>query len=154
MATEGVDSLGGAYLYTFPNMRSYPGFLRQGWEVKRKVPITVHTVSGALKNYRNVDVIPEEFAEWRFTMRPAKEYYICRSDGQIFLLTMRRENCYAVGGRLSGDLGLKEVKPRFLLSYDFPNKMLTVPRHQAWQLENTSSQSHTEFIFGYRSDGW
>jgi len=153
-ATYGVELLDGAYLYTFPNWQSRPGFLRQGWTIKRKVPITVHTISGAIKNYRDASEIPQDFAGWRFGHHPTKKYYVCRLDGQFFLLTKRRENCYAIGGVLAGNPGLEEVKPRFLLSYDFPNRLLTVPRRTGWMLENTAYRSHAEFIDGYRSDGW
>jgi hypothetical protein len=154
MIAEGVDFLSGAYLYTFPNGLSRPGFLRQGWVVKRKVPITVHSVSQGLKTYRNHPYIAEKFAEWRFARHPTKQYHVCYSGGQIFLLTKRREHCYAVGGPLEADLGLPEAAPRFLLSYDFPDRVLKVPRHLGWLLENTSYRDHSDFILGYRSDGW
>ena len=156
MAIEGVNRLGGAYLYTFIGNvgGSLPGFLRQGWVIRRKVPITVHSVSGALKHHRNQGVIPEKFANWRFAQHPTRTYFVHRSHGQIFLLNKRRENCFAVGGRLASDLGLEEVKPRFLLSYDFPERLLSVPRHLGWLLERNSYKGHSEFILGYRSDGW
>lgn len=154
MATNGVNHLDGAYLYTFPNWQSRPGFLSQGWVIKRKVPVTIHSVSGAIKNYQDAGEIPQEFANWRFAQNPTKKYYVCRSNGQGILLTKRRENCYAAGGVLTGDLGLEEVKPLFLLSYDFPNRIITVPRHTGWMLENTVYDKHYEFIGGYLSDGW
>jgi hypothetical protein len=154
MVAEGVDWLSGAYFYTFPNGQSRPGFLRQGWIPKRKVPITVHTVSEGLKTYRDQDCIPQNFAEWRFAQHPTRQHYWRHSKGQIFLLNKRREHFYAVGGPLASDLGLSEARPRFLLSYDFPSRRLKVPRHLGWLLENTSYRDHSEFILGYRSDGW
>ena len=153
-AAHGAELLDGAYLYTFPNWQSRSGFLRQGWTIKRKVPITVHTTPGAIKNYQDTSEIPQDFAGWRFGHHPQKKYYVCRLDGRFFLLTKRRENCYAVGGVLAGNLGLEEVKPRFLLSYDFPNRLLTVPRHTGCMLENIAHRNHPEFIGGYRPDGW
>ena len=154
MVASGVDRLSGAYLYTFPNGQSRPGFLRQGWVDKRKVPITVHTVSEGLKTYRNQACIPGKFAKWRFAEHPTKQYYKYHSNGQIFLLNKRRDRFYAVGGRLESDLGLPEARPRFLLSYDFPRRRLKVPRHLGWLLENTHYRGHSDFILGCRSDGW
>lgn len=156
MIDSGVDQLSGAYLYTFPNdiSRSRPGFLKQGWVAKRKVPITVHTVSGGLKSYRNQACIPDKFAKWRFAQHPTRQYYRCNSNGQIFLLNKRREHFYAVGGRLETDLGLPEARPLFLLSHDFPRRRLKVPRHLGWLLENTCYRDNSDFIRGYRSDEW
>lgn len=154
MIAAGVERLSGGFLYTFPNGQSRPGFLNHGWAAKRKVPITVHTVSEGLKFYRDLACIPEKFAQWRFVQHPTKQYYRYHSKGQIFLLNKRREHCYAVGGRLESDLGLSEARPRFLLSYDFPNRRLKVPRHLGWLLENTCYREHSDFIPGYRSDGW
>ena len=143
---SGVDQLSGAYLYTFPNAksRSRPGFLKYGWVAKRKVPITVHTVSDGLKTYRDQACIPEIFAKWRFAQHPTKQYYKCNSTGQIFLLNKRREHFYAVGGRLETDLGLPEARPRLLLSYDFPHRRLKVPRQLGWLLAEHGTDSCKE----------
>lgn len=154
MVPDCVERLQGAYLYTFPNVDSRPGFLKQGWLIKRKVPITVHRPSRAFRHYSQQGNIPDTFAEWRFAQHPRKNYYIFRSEDRTFLLTKRRKDCYAIGGVLSGDFGLQEVRPRFLLSYDFPENFLHVPRRIGWLLQNPRYAGYDEFIPSYRSDGW
>ena len=69
-----VECLSGAYLYTFPNFASQPGFQRGGWSVNRKIPISVHQPAGVLKKYAERGSIPDIYAEWRFAKNPQQQY--------------------------------------------------------------------------------
>lgn len=151
-ASECVTRLKGAYLYTFPNVDSRPGFLKMGWSLKRRMPISIHLPGGVLRRYEKRDPLPDNYAEWRFARHPSKRYYVCRLGGQSFLLSRRRSNCYAAGGMLSCDFGLQSVQPRFLVSYDFPDHPLWVPRRVGYQLENPCYLAYEGFIPSYRSD--
>ena len=151
-ASECVTRLKGAYLYTFPNVNSRPGFYNLGWSLKRAVPISFHLTGGVLKHYERQDPVPDQYAEWRFSHHPNKQYYVCRRAGRFYLLSKRRNHCYAIGGMLSQDFGLPAVNPRFLLSYDFPNHLLRLPGRVGYILENTCYTAHGGFIPSYRSD--
>ncbi|NQW23058.1 MAG: hypothetical protein HQ475_06400 [SAR202 cluster bacterium] len=149
---ECVERLGGAYLYTFPNSDSQPGFQRRGWCMQRKMPISLHLPTGVLREYAKREPIPDDYAKWRFVKNPEKQYYIYHSDGQSFLLSKRDRGLFIVGGMLSGDFGLPEVRPRILLSSDFPGRIIRLPRKPAVILENHCYVANPGFISRYRSD--
>ena len=147
-----VANLQGAYLYTYPNPNSRPGFLNSGWSVKRKVPISLHLPHSVLKQYQDSEPIPDNYVEWRFSQHPKKQYFVYRQGNRPFLLAKRRKNCYAVGGILSKDFGFSEARPLFLLSYDFPNHPIYVPKRVGFILENPCFVSYEGFIPSYRTD--
>jgi hypothetical protein len=147
-----VECLNGAYLYTFPNFNSQPGFQSRGWTLNRKMPISVHLPGGVLKEYAKLDPIPDDYARWRFTRNREQQYSVYRKGGQLFLLSRRKRGLFIVGGMLSEDLGLPEVRPNILLSCDFPGRILRLPGKAAAVLENSCNASNPELIMRYRSD--
>ena len=151
-ASQSVTQLEGAYLYTFPNINSRPGFFDLGWSLKRRLPISFHLPDGVLRHYEQREPVPDQYAEWRFVRHPSKQYYVCHHGGQSFLLSKRRNHCYAIGGMLSSDFGLQVVRPRFLISYDFPDHTLKLPRRVGYLLENPCYVAYDGFIPSYRSD--
>lgn len=46
-----VERLNDAFLYTFPNSSSQPGFERRGWITHRKMPISIHRPAEVLREY-------------------------------------------------------------------------------------------------------
>jgi len=149
---EGVSQLKGAYLYTYPNGNSRPGFIKSGWSITRRVPISLHWASRVIRHYDNQDAIPDEYAEWRFVQHPSRQYYVYRWKDKSFLLSLRRKHLYAVGGKIRSTFGLPEVHPKVLLSYDFPNHLLSMPRRLGYFLENPCYAGHRSFIPSNRSD--
>ena len=81
-----------------------------------------------------------------------KQYFVYRKDGQLFLLSRRKRGLFIVGGMLSEDLGLPEVRPKILLSCDFPGRILRLPRKAAAILEDSCNAANPELIMRYRSD--
>ena len=151
-AEECVQRLPGAYLYTFPNEDSQPGFYKLGWSLQRKIPVSVHLSPGMLKHYVKRGPIPDQYAEWRYVRNPEKQYFVYRRAGQCFLLAKRGKGVYIVGGMLSNAFGLPEAKPRLLLSCDFRESPLRLPRRVACILENPCYAANDGFIPRYRSD--
>lgn len=153
-ATECVARLEGAYLYTFPNVSSpsFPGFLKLGWLLKRKMPISVHLSPGVLRHYEKRECVPDRYAQWRFAQHPTKQYYVYRHHDKFFLLSRRRSYVYIIGGMLSQDFGLPEAHPRLLISYDFPNCILRVPGRDSYVMENPCYVAYEGLIPKYRSD--
>ena len=149
---ECVKRLPGAYLYTFPNRYSQPGFYKLGWTLQRKIPISVHLPGGVLRHYAKRGPIPDQYAVWRFVRNPETQYFVYPKDGQFFLLSKREKSSYIVGGMLSNDFGLPNASPRFLLSCDFPGYPLRLPRRAAGILENPCYVANDGFIPMYRSD--
>ena len=147
-----VDRLDGAYLYTFPNFNSQPGFRSRGWSLHRKIPVSVHLPAGLLKEYAKRAPIPDDYAEWRFARNPHDRYFIYRRDGKSFLLAKREKGLFIASGMLSQDFGLTEVRPKILLSCDFPGRLLRLPRKAAAILETPRYAATPGFIPRYRSD--
>lgn len=146
------ERLQGAYIYTFTGDLSRPAMMRCGWALKRKIPLKFHWAPMVLRKYREFDPIPESYAEWRFARNPKTRYYVCRRYGLTFVLTKRREHVYAVGGVLSNELGLEEVRPFFLFSYDFSNLPFQIPRPSYYFIENPCHLAYEQYIPSHYSD--
>ena len=147
-----VARLEGAYIYTYPNDKSRPGFLKFGWRVKRRAPASFHLTPILLRHYEKQDPIPDKYAEWRFVQHPRRQYYVCRLSGRPVLLSKRRKGCYAVAGGLSSDFGLQEVRPVILFSYDLPDLPFRVPTRGGYFLENPCYVRYKGFIPSYHVD--
>jgi len=143
-----VDS----YIYTFTSDDSRPSMEKVGWNLRRTIPLKFHLASIVLRKYRTLDVMPENYAQWRFVDHPTKQYYVYRWYDMTFLLDKRREHIYAVGGVVSNDLDLEEVRPLFLCSYDFPDLMLKIPRPRYYLIDNPCHVSYEDYIPGHHSD--
>ena len=152
--TACVERLEGAYMYTYPGAAtpSYFGFLKQGWVIQRRAPITLHLSSRLANQYETRGQIPDDYAQWRFVHHPRKQYYVYRKDERVFLLSKLRQFWYAAGGMLSQDFGLPAAQPFFLLSYDFPDHPLVVPKKSGYYLENPRYVAYDGDIPSYRSD--
>jgi len=149
-----IDNLRDSFVYTYPgsDTPSYLGFIKQGWLVNRRAPITWHHKSDLVKKFESKDMIPGEYVEWRFVNHPWKQYYVYRKGGLIFLLSKLRQHCYAVAGTVSKDYDLPSVHPWFLLSYDFPDHPIVIPRRAGFYLEHPSCATFLGDIPSYRSD--
>jgi predicted N-acetyltransferase YhbS len=150
--TKGVERLKGEYLYGFPNIESLPGFLNFGWSLKQNLRISFHLAGRLLSRFEDQEPIPDEYARWRFVNHPRKQYYICRRKGRPYLLSMRRKSQYVVGGPLSQDFGLEEVRPLLLFSYDLPGLKIRLPRRIGYVIENTCYADYPRLIPSYRDD--
>lgn len=146
------ERLAGAYIYTFPGGVSRPGFLNFGWLMKRRIRISVQLTRPVLRRYDNSVTIADEYVKWRFVNHPARQYYVARLGGRHYLLTERRRNFYAAAGAISGDFGLPEVHPWFLLSYDFLHAPFAVPGRGGYILENPCHINYDGYIPSYRAD--
>lgn len=135
-ASACVSRLTGEYMYAYPSEITRPALLKAGLTLERRIPITFHLAPIMLRRYRKVDLIPDKYAKWRFVEHPTNTYYVYRMGGKPFLLIKRRKNLYVAGGRLSSDFGLREVRPLFVFSYDFPDLSFRFPRRAGYFLEN------------------
>ena len=146
------ERLEGAYIYTFTSDDSRPSMMKCGWTTKYEIPLKFNFSPMVLRKYRRLNPIPEVYAEWRFVRNPKKEYYQYRRYGLTFVLTKRREHFYAVGGVLSKDLGLKEVQPILLCSYDGFGLPFKIPRPTYYFIENSIYISCEDYIPSHHSD--
>ena len=147
------ERLKSAYVYTFTGDASRPTMMNCGWDLTRNIPLKFHLAPMVVRKYRNLEPIPEAYAEWRFAGNPHQQYFVYKKGGLSLLLSKRRDHVYAVGGVLPNDLGLEEVRPILLFSYDFPNLPFKIPKKTTYYfIENPISALYEGYLPSHYSD--
>ena len=148
-----IERLEGAYIYNiFSNDDSLAGFFRFGWTAQRQAALRFHLAASVLRRCGEWDIIPDDYAEWRFARHPRRQYYICRLKERPFLVSKRRRGIYLAVGPVSEDFGLEEVHPLALFSYDLPDLPFRLARKVRYFIEKPCYVSYDGFLRGYRSD--
>ena len=107
---------GDALIYNFPNDNSRKLYLRNGWEINRKLYKNLYTTSAFFNNCPD-PIIPDDYVRWYFAKKP--ELKVKKVGNNYFLLSPRGKWMNIIIGKISKEVyssGLFE-KSRFGLLF-------------------------------------
>lgn len=112
-------------IYNYPNKKSFPAYLKLGWNQNRASHIKFNITKIVAQKTPLINWTLEKL-KWRFIDSPNCNYYSYKFEKSYIIL--RKKNFFYVSiGKIKVDLGLKNVTPKLLFSYDTSVKGVKIP---------------------------
>lgn len=129
---SGLKFLKEKIIYNYPNKNSFPAYLKLGWGENPPSKIKFNLFHIVARDTPIINWSKKKLI-WRFKDNPEAIYYSCSFQNK-YLILRKKKGFYFSIGKVNFDLGLENVSPILLFSYDKIVKGFKVPFKNALTL--------------------